>query len=396
MEGGTVFQRFDENPVFDPYMRFKADYQWRVETRRRAPDQQTSVLELPILELLLNNISCEATDSRDMIYSLLGLATDITSAATKSSGKTFVCSYEETTPTEHVYTDFVKTHIETHQSLDILTFNKNVPPKRHAQLPSWVPDWSNLKDSSTQEMVPFKKMPPFYKRYTYQASGKSDALFEFLPGDILHVVGIQLDGMAKLRQAFKDIHGSNEFPQVFASWMQMAGAGFVTAGTAYRPYPTADDTTPWEAFQRTIIMDQNLEGQRADEDEWLHNTLLSDKKDDAGRLVRDKVYRTAYLRCRRRRFFITSSGYFGLGPLDMAPEDRVFVLLGCSVPMILRPHPEGHPGLWTLVGDAFVLGIMDGEIAAKLQEQVLAATAVGMPPEAAAEGRFHLEEVFLC
>ncbi|KAK4123960.1 hypothetical protein N657DRAFT_546581, partial [Parathielavia appendiculata] len=64
------------------------------------------------------------------------------------------------------------------------------------------------------------------------------------------------------------------------------------------------------------------------------------------------------LRILRRRFFITSKGFFGLGPRNAKPGDAVFILYGCSVPVILRRSRE----FWTFIGEAFVAGIMDGEV----------------------------------
>jgi hypothetical protein len=68
--------------VYLPNVRWKAAYR-----RRLALGQ-----ELPILEMMANNVSCEATDPRDKIYSLLGLATDIESVSV-SNEKRFVQSH---------------------------------------------------------------------------------------------------------------------------------------------------------------------------------------------------------------------------------------------------------------------------------------------------------------
>lgn len=45
--------------------------------------------------------------------------------------------------------------------------------------------------------------------------------------------------------------------------------------------------------------------------------------------------------CRGRRLFVTSSGYYGLGPPDAAAGDEVWILLGMAVPVIL------HQRVWT-------------------------------------------------
>lgn len=59
--------------------------------------------------------------------------------------------------------------------------------------------------------------------------------------------------------------------------------------------------------------------------------------------------------------FRTRGGYLGIGPrlLDESKGDFLCVLLGCRVPVVLRPC-ESTRGYY-LVGDAYVQGLMDGE-----------------------------------
>ncbi len=59
-----------------------------------------------------------------------------------------------------------------------------------------------------------------------------------------------------------------------------------------------------------------------------------------------------------RTLFVTQTGYIGLGPLTMQPNDTVCVLLGCSVPVVIRREaPNRH----ILIGECYLHGIMDGE-----------------------------------
>ncbi len=63
------------------------------------------------------------------------------------------------------------------------------------------------------------------------------------------------------------------------------------------------------------------------------------------------------------RAFITQRGYIGLGPRALAPGDVVALFFGARVPHILRPEsPGSHATEYALVGEAFVYGIMDGEL----------------------------------
>ena len=59
-----------------------------------------------------------------------------------------------------------------------------------------------------------------------------------------------------------------------------------------------------------------------------------------------------------RRPFLTSDGRLGLGPADTQPGDCVYILLGSATPHVLRPVCQDA---LSLVGEAYVHGIMDGE-----------------------------------
>jgi hypothetical protein len=60
---------------------------------------------------------------------------------------------------------------------------------------------------------------------------------------------------------------------------------------------------------------------------------------------------------RGKRLFITSRGYLGLGPSHMQVGDELVIIYGVIVPFLLRKGDIHR----TLVGEAFVHGIMDGE-----------------------------------
>ncbi len=60
-----------------------------------------------------------------------------------------------------------------------------------------------------------------------------------------------------------------------------------------------------------------------------------------------------------RRFFVTHSGYYGLGPLALQQGDVCCVLLGAVVPFILRRSQVKSQ--YKLVGECFIQGIMRGE-----------------------------------
>ena len=68
----------------------------------------------------------------------------------------------------------------------------------------------------------------------------------------------------------------------------------------------------------------------------------------------DFLYQTV---AQGRRFFTTLGGYMGIGPPGMRSGDLVCVFLGGNIPWIIRQ--DGHE--YSLVGECYVHGIMDGE-----------------------------------
>ncbi|PVH88128.1 HET-domain-containing protein [Cadophora sp. DSE1049] len=68
---------------------------------------------------------------------------------------------------------------------------------------------------------------------------------------------------------------------------------------------------------------------------------------------------------KRWRFFETERGYFGLCPINSVEGDRVCVLSGSGIPVVLR---RGDSDFFQHVGTCLVPGLMDGEAAALLQK----------------------------
>lgn len=58
-----------------------------------------------------------------------------------------------------------------------------------------------------------------------------------------------------------------------------------------------------------------------------------------------------------RRFVRTETGGYGMCPPDTKPNDRLVLLQGANVPIVLRPSGKN----WILVGECFVYGVMYGE-----------------------------------
>ena len=92
------------------------------------------------------------------------------------------------------------------------------------------------------------------------------------------------------------------------------------------------------------------------ENKEIRNTRYESDDDHIRGFLRSCDMNSAY-----RRFFITEDGRMGLGPPEMLPDDSIAILLGSNVPLCLRPVLNASQGHYTLVGDTYVHGLMDGE-----------------------------------
>jgi hypothetical protein len=61
--------------------------------------------------------------------------------------------------------------------------------------------------------------------------------------------------------------------------------------------------------------------------------------------------------CINRRLIKTQQGYLGISSMEAKPGDRVCILFGSQVPVVLRADGEN----WKVIGEAYVHGIMDSE-----------------------------------
>ncbi len=111
-----------------------------------------------------------------------------------------------------------------------------------------------------------------------------------------------------------------------------------------------------EAFCPTLTIDRLVPGSRL-EDGLLDWYWLDD--DDMGTGVRfsDCFNYTKYLGISCRRLMASTKGYIGLVPPCFQVGDKICVLFGCSVPVILRKVGDHH----IFIGESYVHGIMDGE-----------------------------------
>jgi hypothetical protein len=157
--------------------------------------------------------------------------------------------------------------------------------------------------------------------------------------------------------------GTTWEPQAFQRWLQE----LIEFSC---PDSTPLDPDHLRVVWRTAVADQEIrQGNQKprmseQEIEKVHNSLrsLDLGATNASALVslglEDYLYQLQDVACRRRPFR-TLKGHFGIGPCKMLPGDLLYILIGVDVPYIVRPDTHGR---LRLVGEAYVHGIMDGEV----------------------------------
>ena len=288
----------------------------------------------------------EVSDPRDFVYSISGLTKDILPGA-------IVPNYSNSV--QQVYQNAALTAIRNTKELDILGY---VWPHLHTSgFPSWVRDWRK-----------FGHVRPFARSITgksiYQASRGLQVIWKVPENpDILQLEGFHFDNVAELFE----FGGDDVFGRVLGSWKEAARI----TEEPNRPYIGGSGDF-FDAFWRTIVTNLAIELDREKHTE--HAFVKAPEKEreiakmifglkeypvgvNRGKLVNPLGIRIRF-RSTNRRMVVSRKGYLGLVPFETERDDLVCVLLGGEMPFILRP--KGN--YYTLVGECYVHGIMDGEV----------------------------------
>jgi hypothetical protein len=377
----------------------------------------TKGMKLPITKLVALNCNRKATDPRDHVYAFLGLASS-------SIHPLLDPDYSEDVLPKDVYMNLVEYSMTVEQSLDILTMNEVVSREQDTSwCPTWSNSLS--RGHFFTPGAPFPLLSKFgideenAEGNEFQASSclPPDATIDRQSG-ILTCSGLFIDIVEDhgkpVAMAVTEL--SAEAPPVidFHQWEEvlLKKFGNVEHGTWIRKLTSATDTLlilfqeilpavklpffrmvtkfgmgrifrtgyrflkyravvpnpPYvaggntlEAYIRTLCTDRTAARERLTEEAyeafwgW---SYVTPSLDPAVKQQGQVVGFSMLNRLLHRSLFVTEKGYIGLGPAKIQNGDMVCIIYGCSVPLILRAQNDHH----ILVGEAYVHGIMDGEV----------------------------------
>jgi hypothetical protein len=337
--------------------------------RRRLPGGR------PLLQLVADIRPSQATDLRDKLWCMYGFAVDgNTSVISPSVAQSLLAN--------QLYTSFAVWYLSTHRDLEILG-HCATNAKNGLGLPSWVPDWSVRASCTclpirTDPSVP-ASAPIFLASGHYKLPNISTQASPDQPC-ALRLQGIKIAVVER----------SLAIPQVLTTTDY-------TSGRAWRLYDTADvlsltGCSTDELLARTLVADCRRVYYN---DRWDSHRIAATEPFSRIQYNGFNPYqmrRTVGGRALFRTQVSSTDGrvLLGLGPESMKCGGEVWLLKGGSVLYVLRARPEGPQRdlqvldcsegqqgtvdtnqdgkFYELVGEAFIHGLMDGELLGMMGE----------------------------
>ncbi|PVH87587.1 HET-domain-containing protein [Cadophora sp. DSE1049] len=358
--------------------------EWRV-----IDEPQTEISVFHILDLIEIFRSSKATDARDKIYALVGLAQD---------GSQIELDYSATT--QDVYTKVTKTALEgqftfsgaqlvlpdgTREQLSnrdgtLRFLHHCLPPSGSSNLPSWVPDWtvSSGYTSIREELDSLANVDLDVRLapYSTDVSRWNGYIQSDAEPFALTVNGSEVDQIVTVGQIMRL---SRSFMRaIFDAYLiqqSVSGTGSreariapVTRNERLDAVNNMDVVAAtWKSIADNERVPAALRAFVAPLFELDFADLYSDRGPgdmdmNSDAVIYDRSLRT-FLRILyegndEKRYFVTRSGKFGLGRTDVQVGDSVCVLLGGRDPYILRKIKDHH----VFVGNCFCDGTVLGDV----------------------------------
>lgn len=331
-----------------------------------------------LLEALMSVGHFNSTDPRDKIYALLGF----TELPSEEKDKTFRPNYDKSNSAQSLYTNTARYLLDSDPSMSILhrAGMGNPRSKYLEDLPSWVPDWSTVDKEA--------KNFGSGKRSGFCAGGPPAHKARILNSKFLMIDGMAIDIVTDLSSVrprppkygrltnFTREQLVQEYKRESLAWLRDA-EDMVTSlcnakcssrwkSSDEKLYPSKEASSPetWSrAFTLTMVSgarDLNAGGPE-DINIALWNSMVAlYQVGNSIPIMKGKATNynaTCTYATTSRRFLATQKGFIGLTSQCTEVGDAVCLFPGIVTPFILRKGQR----TWTLVGEAYIHGLMDGE-----------------------------------
>lgn len=369
-------------------------------------NSKTGVAQPPPLRMLLDKHRfSKSSDPRDKVYAFLGLASRSMSPF-RTQPNVLVPDYSARV--QDVYTEAACVLMTSYKNISLLSHVEDASTRRILDLPSWVPDLSvPLDPYPLRFRGPKSQMADDNRRWKPNVDRMKQGLLDVqgFRFDYIDETSVLLDestdpsalwaSIVKIVLSLDDIYpdpaeSGRKVSRVEVLWRTLTTDVYAhihpappEVGLLFLEYilnlQVRHRLTPWSG--KDIFQPHHTPLSSSVYPEW--RTLLSlEPSDSPYCLARytelltsvvgsifDGTYSPIGLAQlqhemdqsggKKRRIFRTKGGYLGTGPRSLQKGDEVWILHRGGVPFVLRPQPNGN---YRLVGEAFVYGIMHGEV----------------------------------
>jgi hypothetical protein len=310
----------------------------------------------------------KATDPRDKVYGFIGL---LPSDSLSSIPALRDVSYSLTS-----------IMLFARVTLDLIRFEKDLKPLLGARelphithnLPTWAIDFAS---SSAIDKRQTKWWHHSHRYLRWTASKGLDLRLEASKDDkTLCLSGILIDPVQKVSEVYHvrvedEINDKKLRENIFQSrclleeYQASCGSDF---GADYIGGGTLKDAF-WRTMIGNLVMGEMPRGVPK-------NYHMKGFEDYVDKGTHSQLTLSLHGLVPNHAFFITTSGYIGIGPSDLRQGDNVCVFGGGRVPFAIRSQdslplegPNAEIRKYHLIGDAYVHGIMRGEAVTQKKEQ---------------------------
>lgn len=321
---------------------------------------------VPFLELITRHGVSQATDPRDKIFALKELSANI---------RDLKVDYNK--PVSQVFRDAAAYIIMQDQNLDILGLTRG---SEDPAVPSWAPDWR--VEYTCFPLLLLSSVPGQASRHN-ATRGSTYVPVLSDDGSKLRIQGQRVDSISLVGPPCTTLDGSSwgNLHDLWAmgEWARICGA-FNDRTYELTGEPTLDVlrhvrhlgarldgdsgtsdemSAAMENFESRIRIARFIGGPPA-VFKWLPSRFLM-----LALLLNLKETKLSYYKwitsiTSGRAMIKTERGFIGLASGDLAVGDTVFLLAGGRVPYVLRERQRGAGNEFTLVGDCFLHGFLDG------------------------------------
>jgi Heterokaryon incompatibility protein (HET) len=315
-----------------------------------------------LLELLEKTQICSATDPRDRVFALLGIASD---GASTGVVVDYSLEYSE------LYKQLANYNLAFQQSLSYLSLSGY--QLRTPHLPSWVPDWSLNANPAPRSSLAGQG---------FKASGDAKSNISISPdGRELNTTGYVVETVYRVGKLAINIELPNPFMNNSSEFLQERIKEIAAieecddiSSLAKPTYPSGEPLSSiyWRIIVCNRLFSGAVPGPEMAQVEPFFRYLMSHVDDIINQrdgevldiYMMNHYYDSSHYACAvgkwtsGRVFCATEGRYLGWLPRGAEKGDVVCILEGGEVPLVMRLANDGR---YQVLGDCYIHGIMDGE-----------------------------------